>query len=521
MPRLLQLGESQSINKTSPSDWTNAIDGGLEVGPGTSIMLNRALIHKPGADLEESAGSLTVEHDIHTNIRAYVGTVAVNTKEHCSGLANPQTNFKRYYAVQTYQDGTEGFIESLNIPIHVPAGTYRPENLCALLSDQTRTPISFKDVPAGSIQSPSTLLLKDGGQSPTIEYCGSDIYDNQFIITDISLPPSKQVMDNFAQGNIITLKFTDPRTPGQQTLQATVLAAPNQYGQIATSVNFGHPSPIPIIYIYVQSSTHKYFLRKNETDTSDQMYPQGDVGVLSRELFGCTTGISFQYDETTGRVQMSAHSPLYHNDDVSLLMAIDTSTNGIAYSGTGARGFLAFGDGAWGYSRDNWMESPWALLGFAYDDLNGSTDRTDSSGWVYSDAYIDSAMDITQSNQAQGPEIWLQSERSNGPRGEVLSLAPGTIDVGMWLIQVSLLPHTEETRWIHSDGSSVSGVVGVCTKTYASGDYFSSEGGPVWTLSKKQAPFTLGSVRVRILNAQDCTPDETIGAGSMVLLEVS
>ena len=247
--------------------------------------------------------------------------------------------------------------------------------------------------------------------------------------------------------------------------------------------------------------------------------------MLARELFGCTTGISFSFDEVTGRVQMSAHSPFYNNPSDGSVgpvsVGIGTDASGKAFhSGTGARGFLGFPKDAWGYTEATWEDSVFYKLGFRYEDLNGTTNHDNTSGFVYTDAYFDGSFDVHQSNKSLGTPIFLQSERSDGPQGEVLSLAPGVLSTPLWLIRVSILPNSEENRWVAPDGSDTSGIVGMVSKQYASGDFFTSEGGPIWTLSEKQKPFTVGSIRVQILDGLSLVPDDSIGKGSTIILNI-
>lgn len=530
MPRIIQCGELRAINKTSTADFTCAVDGGVELGPGSQITLERAFVHKPGADLEETAGSITLEEDVGIFVKAYVGMVASSFPGVLDGLSATQGDFNRYYATQTELDGSEGVLESLNIPISIPAGTYRPSNLCALISDQTRLPTSLEDVPYGSVLCPSTKLLKGGSQNPYITYTASveDIFSDASKIDDYPLPLPARVVTNLSPATQIKVLYYNNVLKKHFEVSATMSTIDGNTGIFTSSFSpsLSGLNPGDTYQIKVQSANHLYYLRTDEGVTTNQIIPQGSQGVLARELFGCTTGISFTYDTVTGRVQMSAHSPYYNNPSGGgagpVSVGIGTDASGKAFhSGTGPRGFLGFPKDAWGgLTEDTWEGSVFEKLGFRYEDLNGSTDHTDTSGFIVTDAYFDGAFDVYQSNQNMGVPLFLQSERSDGPEGQVLTLAPGALETPLWLIRVSILPNSDENRWVSPDGSDTSGILGTVSKQYASGDFYTSEGGPIWTLSKKQKPFTVGSIRVQILDGLSLIPDESIGEGTTIILNV-
>lgn len=529
MPRILQLGESRAISKSSSADFTCAVDSGIELGPESSITLERALVHKPGADLEQTAGSITVESDQTFQITAFVGIETINdgqsggTEKPLDGLAPKVYDFKKYYVCQSNIAKTELFIEPLFIPITIPAGTYRPSNLASLISAQTRTPVSFEDVPAGTIRTPSILLAKDHSQSPTIRYGCTEFKNNTLTLAPVyPRPIPSSITGNLPNGANVSIYYNDVDR-GWLTRPAVIQSVAADGLVTISGIDFGSGETVTVGYIDTTggATAHDYYLRLNEGDATGEMKPTGDPG-LSREAFGSTTGISFQWDDVSGRFSMNAHSPLYNQGAVSVLCGLKEPTGEPAWGGIGPRGFLAFGTDSWGFTEDNWETSPFWKMGFKYSDLNGTTSRDDSSGWLSTSAYIDGSFDIAQS--ADPPvtlPVYFQSARSNGPQGQVLSLAPGVLSTPLWLIQVSIMPASEENRWISADGSDCSGVVGTCTKQYASGDFFTSEGGPVWTLAKNQKPFIVGSVRVRILNGLTMVPDETVGEGSTIILEIS
>lgn len=532
MPKIIQLGEAQAINKSSPGDFTCAIDGGVELGPGTEITLNQALIHKPGSSLSQESGTITIDEDQHFSITAFVGTQAINgsimTPSHTQldGLWPQVFDFRKYYVCQTNSSKTEAFIEGLFIPILVPAGSYKPSELAALITDQTRTPIDFKDVPAGTIRSPSILLAKDGSQGPTISYGSNYVFESDIFLAPIYPRPIAQViLDNLAPGKDVTLDYLDIDR-GRLVRPAVIVSVDASNGKVTVSgVDFGGGSKVPYCYIKTTAGAthHKYVLRVNASDPSGEMAPTGGHPDLSREAFGSTTGITFTFDDVTGRFSMTAHSPYLNKGNPSAVIAINQVTGLPEWGGIGPRGFLAFSSqNAWGFSREDWPNSVFYKMGFSWESLNGSTDHTDSSGWISTTAYIDGSADVNQMADAVGTLPYaVQSVRTTGPVSDVISLAPGTGGTPLWLIRVSILPAGDEMRWVVPDGSSLSGILAAVTRTYASADYYSTEGGPVWTISKTQKPFKVGSIRVQILNGLTMKVDEGLGDGSTIILEIS
>lgn len=498
---------SQQIGD-DPSQWSSAIDGGVVVGPGTTMQLLHAAVIKPGSDAANAVDAIEVVQDEAYLLRPCVGYMFSGQAERSDGLtlstSSIAKSFDKYYITDT---DSEQF-HQLTVPIRVSKGVYSPGELAQLITQQTRSPIGSDLSPAGTIRGPCVQTF---GSIAAPYSGGLDNPVNPQFFQVTSAPITAAVKSQFADGISIGTHWRDPN--GELLYNIGVVNSPMDDGGI-----FG----MTVIakngvgaYVFEPFVATNVALRTVADSATPEAVP------TSRLTYGCTTGVSFSYDTVMGKFQMSSHSPLYSLNPAQaadVVVVIDNdNTDAPRVSGIGARGLLAWPDSSWGASKLEWESTVWYKMGFDYDVLNG-TPISSPAGWVTSDAYIDTSFDIQQSNTVVPLPIEYLSIKNTGPVGRSIANIP-IGETAYWLIECSLLSHASG-RWTSFDGNASSNIIGYCPRTFASNNAFQSDSGPVWEVAQGTEVFTATQYRIVIRDATTGLPDKNIGDGSSVLIEI-
>lgn len=242
------------------------------------------------------------------------------------------------------------------------------------------------------------------------------------------------------------------------------------------------------------------------------------LGGTYRQSFGSQQGISVVYDATRNQFQMSAtHTPLFDSNGQIIMMfkiSAGSTSAGIFY-GVGWGGAVFFDSGSWGYPDEtSWNAGIWKKLGFSWADLNSG--RFGTPYW-YTNAQVQLGMG-TKSFSGYSDGHSVQSDRTNG----IYSVTVGTSIVPstpLWWLECQLLPTAGS--WRDESGRVLSKVIATVDKTFSSGDFYSQTTSPTWVVSVDSDEVVTGSLRIRIINPTTKKPDDSLGEGSYVLLQIS
>lgn len=514
--RILHCAQSTGV-ATSTAEWVTKVDGGLDLLPGTQMTIRHAAVHKPGADASAQLDSIIIPTTMSYSLNPVVGfTLANDDPNRVVGLTftpGSPTEDHSYRTVHPADKATGTWNRQI-VKITVPPGVYTPAALAALLTDQTRNPTSTT-TPNGTLLGPCVYQFGEGGPVYPADRIGSGDLDGWLQLTGLPLPVPAAIMAQFPVGSSTTVRWVDNSGVHLEQLSNVNFL----------DVNTAQLQTDPL----VPSDGYNYSVQPNADSESVLRYinpadAAGDITMGARSVFGSTIGISHQYNTTTGRFQMSCHSPLYgqgsQSSDVVVALGETTITvEPTAFNGRGARGQLHWPKDSWGVTADNWSGCLWDLMGYAYSDLNG-TDLNDQNQWVSSDGYYDTSFDQQQLGGDVNPlPLYTLEERVFGPVGGLVSTIRSTDAYPYWLVEVSIKGHAAG-EWVGLDGRSLGSIAGIVPKTYSSLDHYQSEGGPVWTIPEDAAPIQVGSIRVRLLNGSTGLPDTSVGPGSSVILEL-
>jgi hypothetical protein len=487
-------------------DWVVPIEPPLSLEAGNTVTLLSAAVQKSGADLQQSPNVIVLDEDFHAVVLAGVQFVNSGDPNRAAGLDKFNGADESDYLVYTVTHSASNSAQVITIPLTVPAGTYQPAEVAAILNELTRAPATAEP-PIGTVTGPCVQDMNAGKLYSTAPLTGGPSVENKFTITGITLPPDPTVAATFAAGKQVQVVITDPASTTDTVIDVGIDAS----GTITVDDLIGYNDGA-IAHIRSDHDTD-FQLRLDPANGADPLYEPAATNPMS--VFGSTVGLSFTWDETRGRFLLTTHSPLQDaNQNVVVSIAPDTGGNPRS-NGVGKRGRLALFKGSWGVSESEWQTTLWHKMGFAYSDLNGTTDQTDVSGWISSDGLLDTTYDAQLNTGAPTPFNVL-SQKVSGPVGAVLSTRyEGTTTPG-WLIECSLLP---SAKWHGADGRNLSRILGVVSRQFSSLDYYHQSGGPTWAVElPKGESFMAGSVRIRLLRSDTAVPDTSIGPGSEVIV---
>lgn len=443
---------------SSPAVFSTAIDGGITLGEGSTIKALSAYIKKPdGSELVES-DSIELPTEIDIVLTPFV----------CFG-GNPAR--KDNPALPT-----SGLVE-VN-------GANMAENL-------ERVWYLWKGSTKEIVRGRIPIKIPAG------------IYECVELASIISEQTRQTVYtQDGKQGYVITPSYVDLDDSSHPNLDKDVSG-----GDWALLQGWNYPPPGPDL------GTEPYLGRNPSPD------PIHDPFV--RFTLGSTQGIDIIWNTTYRKFQFAAaHSPLYSSnpaqaDDIIIAYGGDESQGPLHWYSIGLGGCLAFYSGSLGYpDEDSWDEGLWGRMGFDWNTLNPTL-----APW-HTHAVLEAGMSNPSTypyGDQQGVPLPIEklSDKSSGPFSAKLEPSSKT---PIWLVECRLLP--VEGSWSDGTGRKQGQIISIVDKTYSSGNYFSQSISPEWTLSSVTKKNFSGHIQIRLLDPTTRAPDDSLGDGSIVILEI-
>jgi hypothetical protein len=413
--------DAAARSNTSPDgSWYQDIPGGLQLAPGAQMSVYKAYLHIPGSS-STSAGAIRIATPITTTVRAFPYYVVADSGNAALDLGIVRNVGQSYFGqLQALRQFNSGNLLTFDVQIVVPAGTYEPAQLAALITAQTR------ELRSTLPPIPQTVEILPRAQ-------GLALMDSDSFDTAQGLAPWALVDLNFPAGQGLS----------------TGAAPKATFGNTPVGVPVGATNGITLFYS-AQSS------RFSISDMTTPLYDTQGTLCAARNTFTLANGI-----RSATFVGSSGGLAVPNATAASQWFLPPVPAGGCSY---------------WAVDCPTWEDSIWSVLGFAQADL----ERNDYGGFARTDAIITPSM--LASGAALGATYANYQtyvlDASATTTALLASGAPQASGPGFYELEVQLVP----TNYSDASGRLPS-TVGCVDAAYPSQDTLTAEDMPPHVVS--------------------------------------